>query len=109
MLYLWISKHKNKRIEDLLLEINRENSNLPIIESVNKIITAESEKSVYDLGINANSYMIISIQPIDRNGWIYTVSRGVSGTEGKNNWSLCFVNNRPIGAFTFKIIMLKIK
>ena len=26
MLYLWISKHKNKRIEDLLLEINRENS-----------------------------------------------------------------------------------
>ena len=27
MLYLWISKHKNKRIEDLLLEINRENSN----------------------------------------------------------------------------------
>lgn len=85
------------------------NSNIPIIESVNKVITAESGKDTYDLGVNADEYMIISIQSIDRNGWIYTISRGVSGTEGTNNWSLCFVNNSPTGAFTFKIITLKIK
>ena len=93
----------------LIGAVNELNSNIPIIESVNKVITAESGKDTYDLGVNADEYMIISIQPIDRNGWIYTISRGVSGTEGTNNWSLCFVNNSPTGAFTFKIITLKIK
>lgn len=88
--------------------LNELNSNLPGIEFLTKTITVESGKQAYDLKINATEYMVISICSEDRMGWQYTVTRGVSGTEATQNWTVCFIGN-PTGTFTFKIAVLRIK
>ena len=71
-----------------------------------KITISDSNKKIYDLDIDANKYMVISLQPIDRNGWSYIPTRGVSGSETPNNWAVTFIEN-PSGTYTFLIAIMK--
>lgn len=87
---------------------HRWNSNSPVIETVDKLINVISDKKTYDLGINANKYMIISMQATNRQGWEFFVTRGVSGIDAQDNWAVSFATI-PNGSFAFKIITLKMK
>ena len=61
---------------------------------------SDGNKKIYDLDIDANKYMVISLQPIDRTGWSYMPTRGVSSSEAQNNWTVVFIDN-PYGTYTF--------
>ena len=92
----------------LIGAVNELNSNSPVIETVDKLINAISDKKTYDLGINANKYMIISMQATNRQGWEFFVTRGVSGIDAQDNWAVSF-SEIPNGSFAFKIMTLKMK
>ena len=84
------------------------NSNRPVIETVDRLIDTTSDKKTYDLGVNADEYMIISIQHVDRFGWEYFITRGASINEAQNKWCVIFKAN-PTGKFNFKMSLLKMK
>lgn len=84
------------------------NSNRPVIETVDRLIDTTSDKKTYDLGVNADEYMIISIQHVDRFGWEYFITRGASINEAQNKWCVIFKTN-PTGKFNFKMSLLKMK
>ena len=50
--------------------------------------------------------MVISLQPIDRTGWSYMPTRGVSASETQNNWAVVFIDD-PYGTYTFLIAIMK--
>lgn len=85
-----------------------ENSNRPVIETVDRLIDTTSDKKTYDLGVNSDEYMIISIQHVDRFGWEYFITRGASINEAQNKWCVIFKTN-PTGKFNFKMSLLKMK
>lgn len=96
---------QNKTVIGALNELN---SNRPVIETANVLIDTTSDKNAYSLGVNADEYMIISIQPIDRYGWEYSLTRGIKANESQNLWAVIFKTN-PTGRFNFRISLLKIK
>ena len=83
--------------------INALNSETELI--TRKITVSDGNKKIYDLDI-ANKYMVISLQPIDRTGWSYMPTRGVSSSEAQNNWTVVFIDN-PYGTYTFLIAIMK--
>lgn len=84
--------------------INALNSETELI--TRKITVSDGNKKIYDLDIDANKYMVISLQPIDRTGWSYMPTRGVSSSEAQNNWTVVFIDN-PYGTYTFLIAIMK--
>lgn len=71
-----------------------------------KITISDSNKKIYDLDIDANKYMVISLQTIDRKGWSCIPTRGVSSNETPNNWAVTFIEN-PSDTYTFLIAIIK--
>ena len=77
------------------------------ISFVTKTVISESNKKIYDLGINWSEYTILSVASTNRFGWSYYATTGVSGTESMTNWALIF-DSEPNGTFDFRIMLYKL-
>ncbi len=108
----WVAKKLNEATiselqtsnKTIVGALNQLNSDTELI--TREITISDSNKKIYDLDIDANKYMVISLQLIDRTGWSYIPIRGISGSEKPNNWAVAFID-KPSGTYTFLIAIMK--